>query len=48
LDVEELDRLTQQAVVAREEKSPGGGLREYAKALRILMKEFTSNMRQRG
>jgi len=48
LDVKELTRLSQRAVVAREEKLPGGGLREYAKALRILMKEFTGHMRPRG
>lgn len=48
LDVEQLTRLSRQAVVAREEKLPGGGLREYAKALRILMKEFTGHMRPRG
>lgn len=48
LDVEELTRLSRQAVVAREDKLPGSGLYEYAKALRILMKEFTGHMRPRG
>ena len=48
LDVEELTRLSRQAAVAREDKLPGSGLYEYAKALRILMKEFTGHMRPRG
>lgn len=48
LDTAELKKLAGKALEVRNSRSPGGGLREYAKALRILMKEFTARMRPRS
>lgn len=48
LDTAELKQLAGKAMEVRNARSPGGGLREYAKALRILMKEFTARMRPRS
>ena len=47
-DTQELTKLAQQAAAARRDQSPGGGIREHARALRILMKEFTARMRPRS
>jgi len=48
LETAELTELARNAAAARNDSARGGGLPEYAAALRILMKEFTSRMRPRG
>ena len=48
LETVELTELARNAATARNDSARGGGLPEYAAALRILMKEFTSRMRPRG
>jgi serine/threonine protein phosphatase PrpC len=48
LDTAELTQLARAAATARRDQVPGGGLLEYARALRILMKEFTVRMRPRN
>lgn len=48
LDTDQLKQLAGKALEARNSRAPGGGLREYARALRILMKEFTARMRPRS
>ncbi len=45
LDVDSLSQLAARAASAR--KANQGGLEEYAKAMRILMKEFTAHLRPR-
>ncbi len=48
LDTEELKRLAGKALEVRGSHAEGGGLHEYARALRVLMKEFTARMRPRS